>query len=714
MDHFLVGVLQESAAGAVTPPVPASGFATGPDYTVNYVPKVTATSSITQVGNAVRLSAGPTLANGDAEHCQILSKLRHPNRFIATVDITVRDNIVGSTTQEAGLWYFTMTGDESPDHPADITLWPNTDGSTRFEMFCEGYRASYDPLDPGGVNQDQIRLRQANANGSTNLAQIIGTGAPNTQPGSYPFLQNKTYRCTLRKDVNFFGFKYQNITDNGPVVDQINVTNELIGQYSVGQFIFRAMAGRIIDIEVVSVMEITDPVPPDPPDPPPIDTGELPPEQPGKVASIKTADQLQAALDDTSKLDGWTFYVDPAKGTNFGQTFNINKQVPVNKQRCVFRCENPGDIILSGTLNFGLNSSGVLFWGFSRKGANNHTNLRGKKNGIRRMDISGWQAGAPNGANTTIEPGEDCDIWYCSYHDPSDWTAQEIADSNAGTKYPLRMAIRANNVSPTTYMNGLHIYATNYYNFPNKIDPANYNSCQDDTFEPAEDVDQAATGPQGSGTSPILYLNWLMEKYLVEASHLQGLDDLGNKAKNGATIDIKAAGMHFKKATILCFGRIDNRGNGPNVYEDLYLECAGMDLSGGGPGPAGTPGHTVRRVNMVTGQWGKPAIQVICGNGKPNTKQTGTGISVFYQQCRDAVIEDIWGGTVLVGKQFKAADTFLPDGTIVRRTQGTTVTAAAGKQTNTTITQGTPQGTPPVKLTRNECGFTAPFVEPEF
>src|SRR5438093_11659563 len=98
---FLIGAIGGQSGAAVSPPVPTAGFATGPDYHTNWVGYKTATSQITQQGNAVRLQAGTTLANGDTEHCQVVSKFRHPVSFDLIVDITVRDSSPGSANQES-------------------------------------------------------------------------------------------------------------------------------------------------------------------------------------------------------------------------------------------------------------------------------------------------------------------------------------------------------------------------------------------------------------------------------------------------------------------------------------------------------------------------------------------------------------------------------------------------------------------------------------
>lgn len=238
------------------PLIDPDGFEFKDDYEQNWQYLSRPGTILEQGVDAVTLKANPDLALGDGAFATLVSRLAFTGDFEVTYDLTRLDSIVGSSTQEGFLFYFSLIGDGSAGHPVDLLAWDPVDGSTRFEHYGKGYRASFDGVNNGALTEGQVRLRAFAGGGNTTGTVIIGTGAPNTTPGSFPFTKNVKFNCVLRKEGTKFNFKYKPASGSTwtvlPEVDNANVAT-----YKSGRFIWRMMAGRSATIGAFRVTAIS-------------------------------------------------------------------------------------------------------------------------------------------------------------------------------------------------------------------------------------------------------------------------------------------------------------------------------------------------------------------------------------------------------------------------------------------------------------------------
>jgi hypothetical protein len=230
-----------------------NAFSLGPDYTDNWTLFTTVHASISQSTAGVTLTAGPTqlAAGNDPEHIQIVSKQAWAGDFKATFDLTRLDASAGTSDAESGLFYFMITGDGTTGHPANILTWSGATGATRFEYQSTGFRMSFDPDGTPSTNDGQIRLRYFPGGNNQNGTQILDNGAPNTQPGGFPFTFAVTYTCTVQRIGTTFTFT--RFPTDGGATTRITVDDANVDNAQTGRFIFRMMAGRTFRIENFTV-----------------------------------------------------------------------------------------------------------------------------------------------------------------------------------------------------------------------------------------------------------------------------------------------------------------------------------------------------------------------------------------------------------------------------------------------------------------------------
>lgn len=208
-------------------------------------------AAITAITGGLRLKAGSGVG-GYADHNQIWNtgdSYSMPYGGQIKFTITRRDNAAGTVAGVVMMLYFGTLGDLTAGHPANPSDWVGATAATRWEYSSYGMRVSW--ADSGGDSNtvNQVRTREFLAAGSPNQGtQKLGTGAPNTQPGSLPFVKDTTYNCVVDITGNVFTFTQTNVSSGA--VKTITHTDVAYSSHQIGYMGFRTM--ETLDMEMTN------------------------------------------------------------------------------------------------------------------------------------------------------------------------------------------------------------------------------------------------------------------------------------------------------------------------------------------------------------------------------------------------------------------------------------------------------------------------------
>lgn len=315
----------------------------------------------------------------------------------------------------------------------------------------------------------------------------------------------------------------------------------------------------------------------------------------------------------------------------------------------VFRAARDADkatILITGLWT--VTGNDKIFWGLKFQGGTGRLNLGGMRNGCIRCEITGWFKG--NGI--TFGAGTGCFLGYCSTHTPAPYPSTgdpPLPTTAVAWKNIDRYGIRSQLATVAGFAYQVHIWRCDFFNFPDKPDPLRYVSGQTDAIEIGTDGPSIA-GPTlhatrvGGIVTAIpagAYLNagWIVEDCVIR-DHLEG-----QGPTSPACFDLKCGGNLIRRIAMRnCFGWLDFRWGPFNTIEDISYE-------GGSPGTHMNGfGNIVRRTNG-----GK--IVAYAGNMDSGGVATSVPFSdglapqdSTYQASQACTIEDIAGGTVVIGQ----------------------------------------------------------------
>lgn len=382
----------------------------------------------------------------------------------------------------------------------------------------------------------------------------------------------------------------------------------------------------------------------------PVDPGSVTSGNPNLPAATKTTEvnnctALQAALNAAQSGEHVV-----ADNTAYNCNLTMSKTGVVLRSKNLLGATLGGEVVISG--------SGNYLFGFKIHGPQTNVKLGGTGNKVLRNNFQGWPRFA-----ITMVTGRGGEVGYNEFSNPCPWA------TCGGGDYPLRIAIRSAENSPSNFHFNAKVYRNYFHDFPTKPNPANYHSGQDDAIEVCQTLRPATA---------MLQTGWLIEYNLIQ-NHLQG----------HGVLDMKCGGniVRFNTMVNVPGGRIDARNGHYNTVIANWLEgTGGMTIHGRGHRYIG---------NKVTGGGN---ISVMAADGEWNNV-----INQIKQRAYEVqMIGNI--GTLKVGHAY-AGDTIPAYNTRVEGHQGG---VSLGVQTGTVVSNSTSVDVPQaVKLTPSQVGPNA-------
>ncbi len=382
----------------------------------------------------------------------------------------------------------------------------------------------------------------------------------------------------------------------------------------------------------------------------PIDVGGITSGNPNLPNATKTTEAsqcsaLQAALNNAQQGEHIV-----ADNTAYNCNVTMNKTGVVLRSKNLLGATFTGQITMEGSNNY--------LFGFKIHGNNTNVRLGGTNNKVLRNNFQGW----PRFAITAVT-GRGGEIGYNEFSRPCPWA------TCGGGDYPLRIAIRTAENSPSNFHFNAKVYRNYFHDFPTKPNPANYHSGQDDAMEVCQTLRPATA---------MLQTGWLIEYNLI-ANHLQG----------HGVMDFKCGGNIIRYNTMINSpaGRIDARNGHYNTVVGNWMEgTGGMTVLGRGHNYIG---------NRIVGGG---SIMVMAADGEWNINQNG-----LKQRAYEVTLTGN-NAPLTIGKTY-GGETFPAFNT---RVQGHHGNISYGMHTGTSVSASATGDVPQaVKLTPSQVGPSA-------
>lgn len=240
-----------------------------------------------------------------------------------------------------------------------------------------------------------------------------------------------------------------------------------------------------------------------------------------------------------------------ASGT-FAGNFTAQKTCPANNPirivgQAQFASTVTGTFTLRGAQNI---LAGVLFSGSDAKVV-----CQGTNNKVLANKFTGWRGAAIRPDNEAA-PGKECEVAYNEIYSPGEWIAGATT-LTGNARRGITMNSGGNGRGSTAHLRAW-VHHNYLHDFPNKPDPANFDSGDSDAME---------IGESGYDWTPILSTGWYIEDNLIE-NHLQA---------GQAAVDVKVGGVVFRRNTLKRSPntRFDMRFGSNQIFESNWNESGG-------------------------------------------------------------------------------------------------------------------------------------------